>query len=191
MSSMRLMVWHFVVVLALVPAASAVAQNKQVARTTEGEITRFASLRADDVNVRAGPGVRYPVKWKFVQRNMPVQVIAEYDTWRKIRDWEGAEGWVHRAMLSSKRSLIMVGHGQTLRKDATDELGGGRALGTRVRRHGVALPDRVVRGRCRRLRRLGQARRRMGHLARGKAAVAAAMRPRASGAARSLRHPIS
>ena len=101
--------------------ADAVAQDRQVARTTEGDITRFASLRADDVNVRAGPGVRYPVKWKFVQRNMPVQIIAEYDTWRKIRDWEGAEGWVHRAMLSSRRSLIMMGQGQTMRQDATDD----------------------------------------------------------------------
>ena len=121
MKSTRLTALFFIAALAVVPAASAVARNKQVARTTEGDITRFASLRADDVNVRAGPGVRYPVKWKFVQRNMPVQIIAEYDTWRKIRDWEGAEGWVHRAMLSSKRSLIMVGKGQTLRKDPTDD----------------------------------------------------------------------
>ena len=82
---------------------------------------RFGSLRANDVNVRAGPGVRYPVKWKFVQRNMPVQIIAEFDTWRKIRDWEGAEGWVHRAMLSTKRSLILVGNGQTMRKEANDD----------------------------------------------------------------------
>lgn len=102
-------------------ATAGSAQERQVARKTEGDITRFASLRADDVNVRAGPGVRYPVKWKFVQRNMPVQIIAEYDTWRKIRDWEGAEGWVHRAMLSSRRSLIMIGQGQTMRKDATDD----------------------------------------------------------------------
>lgn len=121
MSCLRLKVCLAFIALALAPALSAFAQEEQVARTTEGDITRFASLRADDVNVRAGPGVRYPVKWKFVQRNMPVQVIAEFDTWRKIRDWEGAEGWVHRAMLSAKRSLIMVGQGQTMRKDATDD----------------------------------------------------------------------
>lgn len=102
-------------------AAGVSAQERQVARKTEGDINRFASLRADDVNVRAGPGVRYPVKWKFVQRNMPVQIVAEYDTWRKIRDWEGAEGWVHRAMLSSRRSLIVIGQGQTMRKDSTDD----------------------------------------------------------------------
>ena len=107
--------------LVVVLAAPAPAQTSQVARTENPENTRFASLRADDVNVRAGPGVRYPVKWKFVQRNMPVQIIAEYDTWRKIRDWEGAEGWVHRAMLSSRRSLIMMGQGQTMRKEATED----------------------------------------------------------------------
>ena len=95
-------------------------EAQRLARKTDGKVVRFASLRADDVNVRAGPGVRYPVKWKFVQRNMPVQIIAEFDTWRKIRDWEGAEGWVHRAMLSTKRSLILVGAGQTMRKEADD-----------------------------------------------------------------------
>jgi len=129
MSSLRPWVWRtrrifggalaVLAVCALVTGAH--AQNRQMARTTEGDITRFASLRADDVNVRAGPGVRYPVKWKFVQRNMPVQIVAEYDTWRKIRDWEGAEGWVHRAMLSSRRSLIMIGQGQTMRKNASDD----------------------------------------------------------------------
>lgn len=109
-------------VVALMAAASdSYAQNRQVARTSDGKIVRFVSLRADDVNVRAGPGVRYPVKWKFVQRNMPVQIIAEFDTWRKIRDWEGAEGWVHRAMLSSKRSLIMTGKGQTMRLNASKD----------------------------------------------------------------------
>lgn len=85
-----------------------------------GKDERFASLRANEVNVRAGPGVRYPVKWKFVQRHMPVQVIAEFDTWRKIRDWEGAEGWVHRAMLSSQRSLIIVGRARTMRRHADE-----------------------------------------------------------------------
>lgn len=83
-------------------------------------VQRFVSLRANDVNVRAGPGVRYPVKWKFVQRHTPVEVIAEYDTWRKIRDWEGSEGWVHRAMISSQRSLLLNGDGQTMRRRPTD-----------------------------------------------------------------------
>jgi len=84
-------------------------------------VPRFVSLRSDEVNVRAGPGVRYPVKWVFRRRYMPVEIIAEYDTWRKIRDWEGSEGWVHRAMLSSKRSLIVTADETTLRRDPTEE----------------------------------------------------------------------
>ncbi len=83
-------------------------------------VQRFASIRANDVNVRAGPGVRYPVKWKFVQRHAPVEVIAQYDTWRKIRDWEGGEGWVHRAMLEYKRSLILTGVQKTMRRRPSD-----------------------------------------------------------------------
>ena len=83
-------------------------------------VQRFASIRANDVNVRAGPGVRYPVKWKFVQRHAPIEVIAQYDTWRTIRDWEGGEGWVHRAMLENKRSLILTGGEQTMRRRPSD-----------------------------------------------------------------------
>jgi SH3-like domain-containing protein len=98
----------------------AAAQTERAPEPDLNKKVRFASLRANEVNVRAGPGVRYPVKWQFVQRNMPVRIIAEFDTWRKIRDWEGAEGWVHRAMISSKRSLILVGRGQTLRRAAAD-----------------------------------------------------------------------
>ena len=83
MSSLRLTRWIVAAAMALTmalatawaPLAPVLAQENQVARTTEGDITRYASLRADDVNVRAGPGVRYPVKWKFVQKNMPVQKL--------------------------------------------------------------------------------------------------------------------
>ena len=82
---------------------------------------RFVSLRSDEVNVRVGPGVRYPIKWKFRQKLIPVEVVQEYDTWRKIRDWEGAEGWVHRAMLSNRRSIIVTGPTITIRRRSSDE----------------------------------------------------------------------
>ena len=81
---------------------------------------RFASLRADEVNVRAGPGVRYPVKWVFVRKRLPVAVTAEFESWRKIRDSEGAKGWVHRAMLSARRSVVIVENAKTMRRNASD-----------------------------------------------------------------------
>ena len=103
-----------VVGLVAVPLRSAGAQDVT-------SVPRYVSLRADEVNVRTGPGVRYPVKWVFVRKFMPVEVIADYNTWRKIRDWEGAEGWVHRAMLSSRRHVITVGGISTLRQSPTEK----------------------------------------------------------------------
>jgi SH3-like domain-containing protein len=80
------------------------------------KLPRFVSLHADEVNVRAGPGVRYPVKWVFVRRRLPVEITAEFETWRKIRDSSGAEGWVHRAMLSGRRSIVVVDKQTTMRR---------------------------------------------------------------------------
>lgn len=72
-------------------------------------LPRFASLRAAEVNVRTGPGVRYPVEWVFVRRRMPVQITAEFGTWRRIKGWQGTIGWVHQSMLSGRRSVIITG----------------------------------------------------------------------------------
>ena len=91
------------------------------ARPSQATRRRFVSLRSNEVNVRVGPGVRYPIKWKFRQKLIPVEVVQEYDTWRKIRDWEGAEGWVHKAMLWNRRSIIVTGRGVTLRRRSSDD----------------------------------------------------------------------
>ncbi|NNG03187.1 MAG: SH3 domain-containing protein [Inquilinus sp.] len=72
-------------------------------------IPRFVSLKADKVNVRAGPGRRYPIDWVFLRKSMPVEVVAEFDTWRKIRDFEGTEGWVHQSLLSGRRGALLTG----------------------------------------------------------------------------------
>ena len=79
-------------------------------------LPRFASLRASQVNARTGPGVRYPIDWVFQRRNMPIEITAEFENWRKVRDEQGTEGWVHRQMLSGKRSIIVIGGVQTLRR---------------------------------------------------------------------------
>ena len=79
-------------------------------------IPRFASLRSDEVNVRTGPGTRYPVDWVFKRKAMPVEIVAEYENWRKIRDWQGASGWVHQSLLSGKRSFIVSSKAASLHK---------------------------------------------------------------------------
>ena len=72
-------------------------------------VPRFVSLRSDEVNVRTGPGVRYPIDWVFVRKTMPVEVLAEVDTWRKVRSLDGTEGWVHQSMLTGRRTAIVIG----------------------------------------------------------------------------------
>ncbi|MHB1205650.1 MAG: SH3 domain-containing protein [Rhodospirillaceae bacterium] len=83
-------------------------------------IPRFVSLRTDPINLRAGPGVRYPVDWVYLRRRLPVEVIAEFDTWRQIRDPDGTEGWVHQTMLSGRRTAVVKAATGTLRREGAD-----------------------------------------------------------------------
>jgi SH3-like domain-containing protein len=102
--------------------STAAAQDGQEERTplhsTGLPLPRFVTLRSGEVNARTGPGVRYPVEWVFVRKEMPVEITAEFDTWRRIRDWEGSEGWVHQSMLSGKRGVVIRGETRTLRREA-------------------------------------------------------------------------
>lgn len=79
-------------------------------------VPRFVSLRSGEVNVRTGPGRSYPIEWVFVRPGMPVEVTAEFDTWRRIRDVEGTQGWVHQSMLSGRRTLVVTNELRTLRE---------------------------------------------------------------------------
>lgn len=81
-----------------------------------GASPHFASLHADKVNLRTGPGDRYPIQWVYVRRDWPVEIIGQYDHWRRIRDWEGTEGWVHERMLTNKREVIVKGAVRAIRR---------------------------------------------------------------------------
>lgn len=71
-------------------------------------IPRFVSLKSDRVNVRGGPNKDQDVRWVYTRAGMPVEITAEFENWRRIRDWEGAEGWVYHSLLSGKRSAVVV-----------------------------------------------------------------------------------
>jgi SH3-like domain-containing protein len=79
-------------------------------------VPRFVSLRADKVNLRTGPGDRYPIEWVLTRKDMPVQITAEFEHWRRIRDYEGTEGWVHERMLEGKRDIVITGAVRPLRR---------------------------------------------------------------------------
>lgn len=72
-------------------------------------LPRFVSLRSAEVNLRTGPGMTYPTDWVYKRRHMPVEVIAEFDNWRKIRDWQGTVGWVHQNLLDGRRYARITG----------------------------------------------------------------------------------
>ena len=71
-------------------------------------VPRFVSLKSDRVNVRAGPNKDQDVRWVYTRAGMPVEVTAEFENWRRIRDWEGSEGWVYHSLLSGKRTGVVV-----------------------------------------------------------------------------------
>jgi SH3-like domain-containing protein len=111
-----------VMLSAVMPPAGAAAQNPAPQRGPDAPpaagspLPRFVSLRSDEVNLRTGPGVRYPVDWVLQRRHMPVEVLAEFENWRKIRDWQGTEGWVHQSMLSGRRYAMVTGELRTIRR---------------------------------------------------------------------------
>jgi SH3-like domain-containing protein len=71
-------------------------------------LPRFVSLKADKVHVRQGPGTDHKIAWVFQQAGLPVEVIQEFETWRRVRDSEGAMGWVFHAMLSGRRTVLIL-----------------------------------------------------------------------------------
>src|SRR5215470_6757535 len=102
-------------------AAGRQAAADSLGSETKLPIPRFVSLRSAEVNLRTGPGTNYPVDWVFVRRELPVEIIAEFDVWRKIRDWQGTVGWVHQSMLDGRRTARVTGADRDLRSEATED----------------------------------------------------------------------
>jgi SH3-like domain-containing protein len=97
--------------LAAVPAVPVAAAEGP---TTGLPLPRFASTRSQPINVRVGPGTKYDVAWVYVKAGTPVEIVQEFDTWRKIRDVDGSEGWIHQNLLSGKRAgVIALKSGET------------------------------------------------------------------------------
>ncbi|ATP11775.1 SH3 domain-containing protein [Bartonella henselae] len=71
-------------------------------------LPRFASIKPTRVNVRVGPGSDYAIIFTYKKQGLPIEIIQEYDQWRKIRDAEGDEGWVYQSLLSGKRTAITI-----------------------------------------------------------------------------------
>jgi SH3-like domain-containing protein len=76
-------------------------------------VPRWVSVKAERVNVRRGPSFEQEVVWTYVKPGVPVEIIAEYDTWRRIRDVEGSTGWVKGTLLDGRRNVTVQGRVNT------------------------------------------------------------------------------
>lgn len=97
------------IIFGYINTANAAEENES---ETGLALPRMVSLRSSLINVRSGPGNRYPIEWVYKQKGAPVEIIAEFELWRKIRDWEGSETWVHKAMLSGRRFVKVTNPGE-------------------------------------------------------------------------------
>lgn len=70
-------------------------------------LPRYVSLKTDEGNVRRGPSLTHRIDWVFKRRGMPLQIVAEYGHWRRVQDRDGAGGWVHYALLSGARTVLV------------------------------------------------------------------------------------
>lgn len=93
---------------AIAPMPPALAAGENAGNVTGLPVPRFVSLKSDRVNVRGGPNKDQDVRWVYTRAGMPVEITAEFENWRRIRDWEGSEGWVYHSLLSGKRTAVVV-----------------------------------------------------------------------------------
>lgn len=85
---------------------SAIASSH--ADSTRLKLPRFVSLKADRVNVRRGPSSDHAIAWIYHRKSLPVEIIAEFQHWRRVRDSDGEEGWVYQSLLSGRRTAIVA-----------------------------------------------------------------------------------
>jgi SH3-like domain-containing protein len=96
------------------------AEDNTKGSATGLPIPRFVSVRSDEVYLRAGPGMRYPIEWVYKRRDLPVEILREFDVWRLVEDPDGIKGWMHQATLTGRRSFMVTGADATLRHDPQD-----------------------------------------------------------------------
>ncbi|MBL8710809.1 MAG: SH3 domain-containing protein, partial [Rhodospirillaceae bacterium] len=108
------------VLLSLVLALLVLVFQPAEGLAQEGKLPlpRFASLQSGEVNMRRGPGETYPIMWTYQRANLPVEIIEEFENWRRIRDHDGVVGWVKATLLTGKRHALVRDQRRSLRQEA-------------------------------------------------------------------------
>ena len=90
-----------------------------VSKSFANENKKFLSLKNDEVNLRQGPSFEYPIKFLYKKKHLPVEILDESGTWRKIRDFQNNSGWIHISQLSKKKSALNIEKNSLLYKKPT------------------------------------------------------------------------
>jgi len=68
----------------------------------------FVSIKVDEAYMREGPSDMHRVKWIYRRKGLPLEVIATFDVWRRVRDMDGEVGWMHMALLTRDRTAVVT-----------------------------------------------------------------------------------
>jgi SH3-like domain-containing protein len=119
------------------------------AATTSGlPVPRYVSLKSDHVNVRAGPTKDNDVAWVYTRSGLPVEITAEFENWRRVRDSEGAEGWVYHSLLSGRRTAVVTMKTKDELAPLYDRADPASAVAARLQAGVVAQVKRCAAGWC-------------------------------------------
>ena len=112
-------------------------------------VPRYVSLKSDHVNVRAGPTKDHDVAWVYTRAGLPVEITAEFENWRRVRDSEGAEGWVYHSLLSGKRTAVVTMKNKDELAPIYDRADAASAVAAKLQAGVVAQVRRCNEGWCR------------------------------------------
>lgn len=96
-----------VVIMLAVFALPDIAATQERGSVTNLPIPRFVSMKANEANIRRGPSLTHRIDWVFKRKDIPLEITAEHGHWRRVRDRDGAGGWVHYSLLSGVRTAII------------------------------------------------------------------------------------
>ena len=90
------------------------------ARAEDPKVPYWASIRPDEVNMRAGPGEDYKINWVYHRQHLPLKVLRIKEAWRFVRDPDGAQGWIHSRFLTRQRGAYVIGQGLADMRESGD-----------------------------------------------------------------------
>jgi SH3-like domain-containing protein len=141
--------WVCIAPVAALAARDAPGKDTPAGAVSGLPVPRYVSLKSDHVNVRGGPTKDNDVSWVYTRAGLPVEITAEYENWRRVRDSEGAEGWVYHSLLSGRRTAVVTLKNKDELAPLYDRADPTSAVAARLQAGVVAQVKKCVAGWCR------------------------------------------